>query len=163
MLSFFYQKTRTTSSDEQQQWVRTVSYTGTQTPGERGALACSREQVKLFSLNQEPNVMGRHVLPVQVSDNGEFNAADICQHSALPGVYEFVIGTLVGRVPITNSYTPLLAQLENSTRQYRQSVARRPTPINGSFQVVCRFPALPFLSNSPRDATHSSTWIHKKL
>ena len=135
-----------------------MSYTGTQTPGERGALACSREQVKLFSLNQEPNVMGRHVLPIQVSDNGEFNAAAICQHSAGNGVYEFVIGTRPVSVLITNSYTPLPAQTENSTHQ---RVARHSTHINGSSQAVRLCAALSFLSNSPRNAIHSSTRIRK--
>ena len=70
LLSFFYQETKTKAPDELQNWARTVSYTGTDTLGEIGALACSYEQVKLRSLNQEPNVMFGPVLYVQVSDNG---------------------------------------------------------------------------------------------
>jgi len=50
-LSFFCQETKTKSLDELQNWARTVSYTGTHTPGERAALASWQQEVKLLSLN----------------------------------------------------------------------------------------------------------------
>jgi hypothetical protein len=53
----FARKRATKLPDEQQNWARTVSYTGTHTPGEREALALEQSKVKLLSLNQEPNTV----------------------------------------------------------------------------------------------------------
>ncbi len=57
-LSFFCQETHylpprqdSKSLDELLNWARTVSYTGTHTPGERAALASWQQDVKLLSLN----------------------------------------------------------------------------------------------------------------